>query len=207
MAGGLRNGGNWILAGAAGAVLVPVLAVGLALPFPIALLVAALAFAGIGVLTAPRRLFEGMDLGGVGSGRVALARKVLSEALPDLERLEDGAKAIRRRETGRRLAHLAATARTIVAGVEQNPDRLMNVQRVLTYYLPQAARLADSYALVEQRRLPDAERLAELDGMIGRLDEAFAHYADSLTDTDLKGLDADLRLLSASLESDIGRRT
>lgn len=205
MGGLLRNGGNWIVAGVIAAVLLPALVVAVHIPFLIALGAAALAFGGVGVLLAPRGLFEGIDLSGIGGGRVALARKVLTEAMPDLERLAERAGEIRNAATRGRIDHLAATARAIVDGVEKDPARLMAVQRFLTYYLPQAADVAENYGLLERRRVPDLRRLGEMEAIIGRLDDAFTHYADSLVEADLSGLDTELRLLSASLEADLGK--
>ena len=58
---------------------------------------------------------------------------------------------------------------------------------------------------LENRHAPDRERLDEVRVVIGKLEGAFVHYADSLADAELGMLDADLRLIQASLREDLGR--
>lgn len=201
------NDRNWVAAGAAAAILLPVLVFGFGLPFPVATAVAALAFAGLVFLLQPRRLFEGIDVSKVGRARLDVARKVLTEAEPAVERLAATAARVRSPTIKGRVERLAATARAIVAGVEADPSRLASVQRFLTYYLPRAGDLAESYAVLEHQRSPDPARVSQVEELIGKLDEAFTHYADSLLESDLSGLDVELRLLQSSLEEDMGRRS
>ena len=79
------------------------------------------------------------------------------------------------------------------------------MRRFLTYYLPRAAEVADGFATLEGNRVPNAARLGEVGSVIVKLEEAFVHYADSLTDAELGTLDTDLRLIRASLKEDLGR--
>ena len=58
--------------------------------------------------------------------------------------------------------------------------------------------------MLEQQRSPDPARLAQVEGVIGKLDSAFAHYADSMLESDLAGLEVDLRLIERSVKDDLG---
>src|SRR5215467_3378081 len=105
-----------------------------------------------------------------------------------------------------RVDRLAEPAPSRMAGVKADPHRLGSVQRFLTYYLPQAVELSENYAVLERKRSPDPTRKAEAEGLIGKLDEAFSHYADTLLESDLADLDVQLRLLQSSLREDLGQR-
>ena len=196
---------NWIAAGIVTAVLIPLLVFGIGLPFAVAASAAVIVFTGLVFFLAPRRLFEGIDVSKVARGRLDLARKVLSGAEPAVDRLKEVAQRISNTAVAGRVDRLAATARTIIAGVEADPNRLASVQRFLTYYLPQSGELAESYAVLEQKRAPDPARMAEAEELIGKLDEAFSHYADTLLESDLGDLDVQLRLLQSSLKEDMGK--
>lgn len=74
----------------------------------------------------------------------------------------------------------------------------------MTYYLPQAAEVADGYAVIETKKIEDPKRLAEVASIIDKLRDAFVHYADGLAEADLGTLDTDLRQIESSLAKDIG---
>lgn len=195
---------NWVVGGIVAAVLVPVLS-WLGLPFWLAAAIAAVAFAGLVVLLAPRRLFEGIDVDAFGSDKVAFARELLAEALPAAERIRSAAAEIEDEAVRARVAHLAEIAQDVIAKIEADPASAATVRRFLSYYVPRAAEIAEGYGVLANRRAPDAARLAEVGAVIGKLEGAFVHYADSLTDRELSGLDVDLRLIQSSLKEDLGR--
>ena len=60
-----RSGLNWLAGGAAGAILVPVLAVGVGIPFVLACSAGILAGGGVVLLLAPRTPFRALDASGV----------------------------------------------------------------------------------------------------------------------------------------------
>lgn len=199
-----RDGMNWIVAGLAAALLLPVLAFMVQLPFFLALGISAAAFFGLVLLLAPRGLFEGIDVSAINKGKLELVRKVLAEAMPALDRLDGASQRIRNGAIRKTTESLTATARTIFERIEKNPDRMTSVQRFLTYYLPAAAELAESYGVLEQQRAPDAARLKQTESVIGKLNDAFSHYADTMLESDLAGLETDLRLIERSVKDDLG---
>jgi 5-bromo-4-chloroindolyl phosphate hydrolysis protein len=199
----LRNDLNWIVGGLAAAVLLPGLVLVASLPFWVAAIAAGLAFAGFVVLLAPRQMFDGMDVSSVARGRLEVVRKVLEDANRSLDRLEEAAKDIKSAAMRSTTAHLAKTARTIIAGVEKEPERLSSVQRFLTYYLPSAGDLTASYAVMEKQNSPDPARVKRTEAVIAKLDDAFEHYSDSLLESDLSNLDVELRLIEGAVKDDL----
>src|SRR5947209_20472640 len=106
MAGG--SGLNWLAGGAAGAVLVPVLALGVGIPFVVACAVGALAGGGLMLVLAPGTRFKALDASGVATGKIEFARELLTEADPFVERLESASKGIRDKTVAGRVRHLAS---------------------------------------------------------------------------------------------------
>jgi 5-bromo-4-chloroindolyl phosphate hydrolysis protein len=200
----LGNDGNWIVAGVAAAVLVPALSFGLGVPFLVSTIIAVPVFAGLVVLLAPRKLFEGLDVNAIGRGRVDFARDLLNEATPSAERLRLVAGRIHDKDMAGRVKHLAEITADVFTRVEASPDSAGTVKRFLSYYLPRAAEVAEGYAVIEAKRAPDQTQLGEVRSVLVKLEDAFVHYADSLADDELGSLDTDLRLIQASLKEDLG---
>jgi 5-bromo-4-chloroindolyl phosphate hydrolysis protein len=198
------SGLNWILGGLAAALLVPVLSIGLNVPFFLSCAVAALACGGLVVILAPRRPFEGLEGAGIARSRIEFARELLADAEPLVARMERSAKVIRTTAVSARVHHLASVARGILAGIEKDPLKVDRVRRFITYYLPRATELSEAYGLLEQQVAPRPERLKSSSELIDRLDLAFTLYSDSLVDADLDKLDVELKLLKASLDDDLG---
>jgi 5-bromo-4-chloroindolyl phosphate hydrolysis protein len=197
------NDNNWLVAGCAAAMLLILLSVLFEMPFLVSLAIAGVVFAALVLLLAPKKLFEGIDVKSIGSGRVEFARDLLIEAQPYGQRLLIAASDIRDKEVALRVGHLASIAKDVFAKVEANPESAPTVKRFLSYYIPRAAELAEGFAVVEAKRAPDAGKLDEMRGVLVKLDDAFVHYSDSLVDDELGELDTDLRLLQASLKEDI----
>ena len=199
------NDWNWIVAGLAAAIVVPVLSFFAGMPIWIAAVIGLLVFVGLIFVLAPRGLFEGLDAKAIGRGRLEFARDLLNSAAPSARRLEASAAQITSKETARRVRHLAEIASDVFAKVEANPESAGTVRRFLSYYLPRAAEVAEGFAVIEAKRQPDATRLQEVDLVLTKLEDAFVHYSDSLVDDRLDTLDTELRLIQASLKEDIGR--
>lgn len=199
------NDWNWIVAGLVSAALLVGLGLFSGFPFILSAVVSALVFAGLVILLAPRRLFEGLDLRSVSGSRVAFARELLEQAQPAAERLLAASGRISDKAVGVKVKHLSDIAADIITKVEAKPDTAPSVRRFLTYYLPQAAEVSDGYATLANRRAPNQARLANVSSVITKLEDAFVHYSDTLADSELGTLDVDLRLIQDSLKEDIGR--
>ena len=153
------SGMNWIVAGAAAAVLLPVLAIGIGMPFWIAGIISAAAGGGLVFMLSPRQLFEGLDASGAARGKIEFARDLLTDAEPLAIRLEVAVSTIRTQAVAERIRHMARISREIFAGVKEDPLRVDRVRRFLTYYLPRAADLAEAYAILEKSANRDTTRL------------------------------------------------
>jgi 5-bromo-4-chloroindolyl phosphate hydrolysis protein len=200
----LGNDLNWIVSGVAGAILLPVLT-WIGVPIWLAIIIAVVAFAGLVVLLTPRRLFEGLNVAAVGKEKVAFAQDLLNDAVPAAARLRIAAQKIADKTVHGRVLHLAAICQDVFDKVEKNPDSASAVRRFLSYYVPRSAEIAEGYAALEEKHAPDPVKVAEVAGVIEKLEGAFVHYADSLADSELGSLDVDLKLIQSSLKEDLGQ--
>lgn len=198
-----RDTGNAVLvAGAAGGLFAPIATFGFGIPFWISVPLAVVIFFGVRLFLAPRRLFEGFEFDAIDQASLALAREVLEQARVDLDSLGEAAAAIRHTKVRERLMHLHGIAKRVIGEVEQRPRRVNNVRRLLTYYLPGAARLAAGYAVIENRMQPSRERVEAAERMISELDGVFTSYADKLTEHEVEGLDVEIKLLENEISGE-----
>ncbi|WP_027057316.1 5-bromo-4-chloroindolyl phosphate hydrolysis family protein [Mesorhizobium loti] len=205
MRGLFGNDWNWIAAGLVSAALLVGLSLLTHFPFLVSAIIAALVFAGLVFVLAPRQLFEGLDLNSIGGSRVAFARELLAQAQPAADRLAATARTISDKDMAAKVKNLSDIAADVITRVEAKPESAPAVRRFLTYYVPQAAEVSEGYAALAARRAPNQARLANIGAVITKLQDAFTHYADSLADSELGTLDVDLRLIQESLKEDIGR--
>src|ERR1700716_4251083 len=137
----LPSGIDWIAGAVATPVLLPLLAIGIGMPFWIACIISVLAGGGVVAILAPRKLFAQLDASGAARGRIEFARELLTDAEPLAARMAAAATLIRAPNVAERVRHLVSIARDIFAAIEKDPLRVDRVRRFLTYYLPRAAEI------------------------------------------------------------------
>lgn len=132
-------------------------------------------------------------------------RAALSQAEPALARLERCAE-LARPPMADKLQRMADIGRGVIAQIRQEPARLAIVQRLLTYYLPSTADIAEGYCQLAGDGLAPRARLAAAESLLQRLEAAIGHFASQLMHQDLRDLDAEIRLIDAALKEDLGDR-
>ena len=195
---------SWIAGGLAAVVLLPLLVVGAGMPLWAACLISVAAGGGLSVSLSPRKPFARLDKSGAARGKIAFARDLLTDAEPLAVRLEVAVSSIGTPKVAERVRHMARMSRDIFAGIEDDPLRVDRVRRFLIYYLPRAADLAETYALLEKGGARDASQIVAAGELIERLDAAFTRYAGDLQHADLGNIDIELKLLRSALDEDLG---
>lgn len=199
----MLGGADWrVLAGGAAAlVALPLTVLGLGAPLWAGLALALAVFAGCAVWPAAQ---AGDDRAGeTASPRTAL-EAVQAGAEPALARLTAAATRIVRPGARGHVVAIAQAGAAVLEEVQANPAELGLVQRLLTYYLPSAAQIADSYAALEADGLAAPARLAEVEALLARLEQAARRYAQVLVDAELQVLQAEIDLVEAALRDDLG---
>jgi hypothetical protein len=197
------GGGRFLVAGAVAAVLLPTMVVVLHAPLWISVFGAAAAFWGLLLVLGPGRPADDLDVSKFGAGQAAVVRAAFNDAMASLAVLESSGSRIRDSGVRSRLRTIAETGRGILLDLQESPANLSSVQRLLTYYLPRAAELAQGYAELERRGL-SPQRRASIADLLVKLQGAFSHFRDQLADQDLRGLDVDIKLVGQAIEEDIG---
>jgi hypothetical protein len=124
---------------------------------------------------------------------------VIEGATPARTRLE-AAAAVATGERGERLRRMVANVRKVADGLKADPSKLNDVQRLFTYYLPATSDLLAAVGAVTASG--DTARAAEIDAMIGKLDEAYGDFAERIDGHDARSLAIDLRMLEQSLDQE-----
>lgn len=132
-------------------------------------------------------------------------RAALAQAEPALARLERCAESAAA-PTAARLQRMADISRGVIAQIRLEPARLGIVQRLLTYYLPSAADIAEGYCQLARDGLAPPARLAAAEALLERIEAAVGHFASQLVHQDLRELDAEIRLVETALKDDLGDR-
>lgn len=137
------------------------------------------------------------------AGQREAARQILNDAITAVDRLHTAGKRIKAESVNEQVAHLADLFNKTIADVRREPERLGSVRRLLTFYAPRAADIAEGYASVESGARPDKARLERAATSLRKLDDAWAHFTDKLAEPDRANLDIELDLLDQSLKSDM----
>ena len=190
------------LAGLIAGIFVPIATFGFGVTIWISLPAAVLIYYGVTLAFSPRGFFEKLPKGDFAEERIKLVRDVLVQADYSLASLAASVEHIRKRDIQERLLHLHRIASDVMSEVERDPKRLMQVQRLLTYYLPSASRLAKGYVALETKRNPQQARITQAEDMVVRLDDIFSDYADRLVMPEVEDLDVELRLLDDALREE-----
>jgi 5-bromo-4-chloroindolyl phosphate hydrolysis protein len=185
------------------ALLLPTLAFLGDLGFPLSLGLSGIG--GLGLYLALSRSGAGVEIESdvLDAGQRETARQILSEAMSDVYRLQSAGKRIKAETVRGQVQHLTELFNKTIAEVRREPERLGTVRRLLTFYAPRAADIAEGYASVECSARPDQARLSRAESSLAKLDQAWVHFTDKLAEPDRANLDIELDLLDQSLKSDM----
>jgi hypothetical protein len=139
-------------------------------------------------------------------GRERVLNEVMGDARPALAKIETFITTQPRNNVRDLFAKIHERAAAIMRDVEEQPGRIATAQRALTYYLPRAGDLADAYTQLRARPGAAPERLADIETVLGKLNDAFAHFQTAIVDEDMRALDAELDLLKDAVREDVGDR-
>jgi 5-bromo-4-chloroindolyl phosphate hydrolysis protein len=200
----MGRGTSTLLAAVAAALTLPLLALGLNLPWWLALVVALAVFGGVWLmLKSGGGLGLGLSDAALLEARSDMAQGLLREAADAIERLRKVRREIKDAPMRTEIARLLEVGDKVVREVREDPGRAMAVRRLLTFYLPNAASVADGWRTLETRATPSAERMTQTREVMGGLSQAFAKYADEVAEPELQTLDLDLKVLKDALKADL----
>jgi 5-bromo-4-chloroindolyl phosphate hydrolysis protein len=197
------RGGAILTAGCIAALVLPVAALALNLPYWMAAVLALAFFTGVYLVARRPRPGEALDADAIETARSGTARALAAEAAAAVDRLRRAVGQIRDPAMRDEIAGLAKTGEAVVKAVRADPAKAMAVRRLLTFYLPNAASLAEGWLSLEQRRTPAADRAEQTRQTMRGLNEAFSRFADDLSTPAMETLDLDLKVLNDALKADL----
>ena len=207
--GRLSSGAAALIAGAVAAVIPPVLVLGLDQSIWLGLGVAGGAFGAIwGMLQAGWRggsQAPRLESGPMAEARADTARSLMTEGQHALERLRQTSRLIRDELMREEIKLLTMKAERVMRDVRDHPGKVMAVRRLLSFYLPNAASVAEGWRALENKHTPAPETEVQTRETMAALNDAFGKFADQAHEPQLQTLDLDLRVLKDALKADLER--
>jgi hypothetical protein len=131
--------------------------------------------------------------------RTLLVRSVVSAAMGHVRAIDRLAATTPDLELAAILTRIAAIGHRVCQSVAAQPATLENAQRLLTYHIEKAAKLADLSSEAEGPRLDGVRRV------LGRMELLFEQTEAALKHEDGRELDLELRLIDQALDEDLRR--
>lgn len=200
----MERGTSILIAGAAGAIALPLCVLVLGLPLWFGGAIAVAVFAGLSLALKPQGF--GLKLDDMSEAQSETARALTAEAGEALLRMKAAAKLIKDAPMKAQIAGLAATAEGILDHVKEQPGRAMAVRRFLTFYLPNAASLAQGWQTLEGNSNPSQERMTKTREVMAALQDAFAQFENQADAPELADLDLNLKIIKDSLKADLEKQ-
>lgn len=197
----MGRGTATLIGGLTGAAAFPLTVFALNFPLWLGAVVSGGLFLGAWMLLSPSS--SGLESGALLEAREETARGLVSDGAAALARLKQTAAAIRDQAMRAQVESLAKTGAQVLTEISNNPDRAMAVRRLLTFYLPNAASLAEGWQTLEKHASPSPERVEQTRETMKALNDAFAKFAEQADQPELDALDLNLKVTNDALKSDL----
>lgn len=195
-----------LIAGLAGAVTMPLLALGLGLPLWLSFGVGGGVYAGLYfLLRSGGARGSDLDNDDLIEARNETVRGLIDDAAAALARLKQVAPRIQDQTMRGEVMSLAKTTDAVLADVREEPGRAMAVRRLFTFYLPNALGVAEGWQTLERHANPSPLRVQQTRETMRALNETFLKFAQDADAPEMQQLDTTLKVLKDSLKSDLER--
>ena len=198
----ISRGTAILLAAVAAAVAMPVAGIGLHLPLWLDLGLSGGTFAG-GFLLLRSGKQATLDAEMLTDARNQTALGLVRDGQAALDRMKKALALIKDPAVRGQVDGLARTGQKVLTDVRADPSRAMAVRRLLTFYLPNAASLAEGWVALEGRALPSPERMTQTGQTLRSLNQAFAKFSDDMAEPQMQTLDVDLKVVNDALKADL----
>jgi 5-bromo-4-chloroindolyl phosphate hydrolysis protein len=203
---GMSRETSTLIAGLIGAAILPILALSVGLPLWLSTVIVFGASVGLWYLLragAPDNADDETLL----QTRNDTTRGLVADATAALDRLKRVAPVIQDQTMRGDVLSLIKTTDGVLGDVKDNPDRAMAVRRLFTFYLPNAVSVAEGWQRLERAANPAPARVQQTRDIMKALNDAFVQYAQQADAPDMADLDTTLKVLNASLKSDLEKAT
>lgn len=129
-------------------------------------------------------------------------QRALSEGRELIAKIREGNEAIPEKEISDKLTHLETITLTIFRYVEKHPEKLGDIRKMLTYYLPTTLKLVNAYREFYSQPLPGesvAEAKQDILSTLDTINAAFLTLAENLVQNDVLDVSTDISVLKTML--------
>jgi hypothetical protein len=197
----MERGTSTFVAGVAAAIALPACVFWLQLPLWLSLTVAGGIFLGLYFALRPSGF--GLNMDALQEAQSDTTRGLISDGSDALDRLKRTVPAIQDTSMKKAVQGLCGTADKILANIKTDPVRVMAVRRFLTFYLPNAASIAEGWQTLERNASLSPERVAQTRDVMSALGDAFKKFASDADAPELQELDLNLKVVKDSLKADL----
>ena len=169
--------------------------------FAVSALLSAGIYVAMTMLIKPVRKIGNVNLEIMPEGE-ALGRK-LEEAREDFESIRVSMDSIEDPELKKESEQLHRTAGTILAYLEENPQKILQARRFIDYYQDTASVLLKKYVKLQEKGLRTREAMAlmtQTRQAMETLNRAFEKQLEKLMQNELFDMEADIRLLKQTMK-------
>ena len=135
--------------------------------------------------------------------RAQTGRSLIPDAAASLERMKQALTLTKDPAVRGQIGDLVRTGQKVLGEVRADPRRAMAVRRLLTFYLPNAASIAEGWVALENKATPSPERMAQTGQTLRSLNEAFTKFSDDMVEPQMQTLDLDLKVVNDALKADL----
>lgn len=176
------------------------------LPVIADVLIAMGAYAGLCLLTKPRRRIGGMDVDFLQNGE-ELEKKLL-EAKEDYESITRSIERISNSEVREEARKLAETSASIIKYLEANPHKIPQARQFIDYYQDSASKLLVKYIELENSNI-ETDAISRLKNntrtALSTLNTAFCGQFEKLMRGELTDMQAELELLEQTVKMEMSK--
>jgi hypothetical protein len=199
----LNSGAAAVLAGAVAAVTPPLLVLGFDQPIGLGLgLGFGLGGALFGLLGLGRSAGEPRGEA-LPEARASTARALVAEGQAAVDQLRRTSRLVRDELMREEIKLLAMKADRVIRAAREDPACVMQVRRLFTFYLPNAASVAEGWRALETKHEPEPALEAQTRETMASLNDAFSRFADEMHEPRMQTLDLDLKVLNSALKQDL----
>lgn len=175
-------------------------------PFIIDLPIAAGIYAGLYMITKPKRSIGGLDIDFIENGDELELK--LAEAKEDYDNIISSIGKIRNPEVKNEARKLSETSEAIIKYLESNPPKIRQARQFIDYYQDSASKLLQKYIDLESSNI-ETEAICKLKNdtrsALITLNEAFCGQFERLMRGELTDMQAELELLEKTVKMEMGK--
>lgn len=166
--------------------------------------IAAGVYAGLFLITKPRRKLGGVDIDFIENGE-ELEKKLL-EAREDYESIKNSVSKVRDIQVKSEAQRLTETSEAILGYLEKNPSKIHQARQFIDYYQDTASKLLEKYIGLQDANIETSEILQlkkDTRGALETLNKAFGGQFEKLMRGELTDMQAEIELLEKTAKMEM----